>query len=307
MKLRVAICAAVAAAVLATCAIVFGFPSFAVSAASAAAGGGKESVSEAISEAQAKMVPQVSASALHEEGTLVVGIKQDVQLPMSTVDDSGSFQGLDIDLAADIADHLGLKVRFVSVEDAQDGFAQGCDLVMDMAEGEEDGISVVGTYAESALAVFGRNVDGTLTADKMSGKRVAVQMGSEAQSMMSHSTPSVTVAMAINLNDCFHMLEAGEADYVVCPAYQGAYLARYIAKVSFGGTVGSIASIGIGVDAANTELASAIANAETAAEQDGTYALIRSKWLGGMPHLDATTAISGFTFQSTSSALAAAA
>lgn len=96
----------------------------------------------------------------------------------------------------------------MSVEDAADGFSQGCDIVMDMTDGEEDGITIVGTYAESALGVFGRNVDGTVTADDMSGRRVAVQMGSEAHSELSRVTPSVTFAYATNLNDCFHMLEA---------------------------------------------------------------------------------------------------
>lgn len=307
MKLRIAVCAVAAVLACAVLAVVTGFPFAPLDAARSAFGGSEESVSEATAEAQAKMVPQVSAVALHEEGTLVVGIKQDVQLLMSIISDAGTFQGLDIDLASDIAQHLGLKVRFVSVEDAADGFSQGCDIVMDMTDGEEDGVSVVGTYAESALAAFGRNVDGTLTADQMGGKRVAVQMGSEAQSVMSHAEPSVTVAMAINLNDCFHMLEAGEADYVVCSAYQGAFLARYIAKISYGGTIGDIAKIGIGVEASNTELASAITNAEAAVEQDGTYGLIRQKWLDGVPHLDGTTAISGFTFQNASSAQADAA
>lgn len=220
MKLRIAICAAVAALACAVLAAASGLPF--VPFLEHAFGSDEESVAEAMSSAQAKMEPKVSASALHEEGTLTVGIKQDVQLPMSTVDDSGSFQGLDIDLAADIAEHLGLKIRYMSVEDAADGFSQGCDIVMDMTDGEEDGITIAGTYAESALGVFGRNVDGTVTADDMSGRRVAVQMGSEAHSELSRVTPSVTFAYATNLNDCFHMLEAGEADYAVCSAYQGA-------------------------------------------------------------------------------------
>lgn len=305
MKLRIAICAAVAALACAVLAAASGLPF--VSSLEHAFGGDEESVAEATSSAQAKMEPKVSASALHEEGTLTVGIKQDVQLPMSTVDDSGSFQGLDIDLAADIAEHLGLKIRYMSVEDAVDGFSQGCDIVMDMTDGEEDGITIVGTYAESALGVFGRNVDGTVTADDMSGRRVAVQMGSEAHSELSHVTPSVTFAYATNLNDCFHMLEAGEADYAVCSAYQGALLSRYIQKISYCGTIGDISKIGIGVEAANTELAAAVGDAEAEAEQDGTYELIRDKWLDGLPHLDGTTAISGFAAKQSSSALADAA
>ena len=102
MKLRIAICAAAAALACAVLAAASGLPF--VPFLEHAFGSDEESVAEAMSSAQAKMEPKVSTSALHEEGTLTVGIKQDVQLPMSTVDDSGSFQGLDIDLAADIAE-----------------------------------------------------------------------------------------------------------------------------------------------------------------------------------------------------------
>ena len=103
------------------------------------------------------------------------------------------------------------------------------------------------------------------------------------------------------------MLEAGEADYAVCSAYQGALLSRYIQKISYCGTIGDISKIGIGVEAANTELAAAVGDAEAAAEQDGTYELIREKWLDGLPHLDGTTAISGFAAEQSSFALADAA
>ena len=47
--------------------------------------------------------------------------------------------------------------------------------------------------------------------------------------------------------------------------------------------------------------------AEAEAEQDGTYELIRDKWLDGLPHLDGTTAISGFAAKQSPSALADAA
>lgn len=62
------------------------------------------------------------------------------------------------------------------------------------------------------------------------------------------------------------------------------------------------------MEAANTELAAAVGDAEAEAEQDGTYELIRDKWLdGSAPSRDGTTAISGFAAKQSPSALADAA
>lgn len=256
-------------------------------------GAGHMSVEDAEAAAQERLVPAVDASALKEEGTLTVGIKQDAQLPMAGTDSSGSMQGLDIDLASDVATKLGLKVRFERVDDAASALAGDCDLVMDVTDGEADGVATVGSYAETAYGVFGRNASGLATSDSMNGRRVAVQLGSAAQTALSKSGLAVQMAYASNINECFHMLEAGEADYAICGAYQGAYLAHSIDKVSFCGNVGEIGTVGIGVASSDTELIAAVQNALEEAESDGTYALIRARWLGGMDHLGKETEIAG--------------
>lgn len=256
------------------------------------AGTSHESVAAAEAEAADALKPQVSASALKEAGCLTVGIKTSGQLPMSS-SDSDVYQGLDIDLAACIADRLGLKVRYVPIDDAASALADTCDIVMDMVAGEADGVTVVGSYAETGYAFFGKNVSGTVSADQISGKRIAVQMGSGAQAELGNAGIDVVLAYATTVNECFHMLEAGEADYAFCGAYQGAYLSRYIGKVSFAGSVGTISAIGIGVGSGSQELASAVQNALTGAEGDGTYDLIRAQWLGGMAHLSAATEVLG--------------
>ena len=268
-------------------------------------GSGHMSVEDAEAAAQERLMPSVSSSALKEEGTLTVGIKQDVQLPMAGTDSSGSLQGLDIDLASDVATKLGLKVRFERVDDAVSALAGDCDLVMDVEGGEADGVAMVGSYAETAYGVFGRNASGLATSDSMNGKRVAVQLGSAAQSALSKSGLQVQMAYASNINECFHMLEAGEADYAVCGAYQGAYLARTIEKISFCGNVGEIGTLGIGVSSSDTELISAVQDALDEAESDGTYDLIRARWLGGMGHLGAATEVAGTEASSSGDAAAA--
>ena len=61
------------------------------------------------------LTPTISSPTIGQNGTLRVGIDADGGAPFVTSSSSASYAGLDVDMAAALADQLGLKLELVDV------------------------------------------------------------------------------------------------------------------------------------------------------------------------------------------------
>ncbi|MDY4014275.1 MAG: transporter substrate-binding domain-containing protein, partial [Parafannyhessea umbonata] len=211
-----------AAAALAACVALAG-----CSGPLSAFAGPKAGVGEALAAKTAALSPKVTSTI--SKGVLTVGIDtQDSMVPLYVGSSSGKAYGMDVDLASALADELGLKVRFVSVDDANPGLGTTCDVLMGAVDGQVGATTVVGDYAEQASAFFHKGDTGIAKVDDLSSKSVGVQTGSVSQTALSKTGLMMSVKTYDNLNAAFDALESGGVDYVLCDAYSGAYLsARY--------------------------------------------------------------------------------
>lgn len=236
---------------------------------------------------------RVADSALVTPGTLTVGLNDaTTSAPLVITGESGQVSGVEVDLAAAIAQELGLKVAYVSVGDPASAVGTSCDIVLGVkSTSKGSSYSVSGAYAESATAFF-RKGDGSLAvASDLSGKRLGLQTGSVSDTALRNTGLSASVQGYVNLNEAFDALEAGKVDFVLCDAYSGAFLSRSYKDVSFAGTLDSPVSLGFACSTSNAALQSATSDALSAVQGNGVYGIIRSRWVGGLPQLGPTSQV----------------
>lgn len=274
-----------AAAALAACVALAG-----CSGPLSAIAGPEASVGEALAAKTAALSPKVESTI--SKGVLTVGIDtQDGMVPLYVGSDSGRAYGMDVDLASALADELGLKVRFVSVDDANPGLGTTCDVLMGAVDGQVGATTVVGDYAEQASAFFHKGDTGIAKVDDLSSKSVGVQTGSVSQTALSKTGLMMSVKTYDNLNAAFDALESGGVDYVLCDAYSGAYLSARYEDVCLAGTLDAPKAQGIAVSSQNAELADAVKAAYDAVEKNGLMGLVRRRWVAGMDPLSASSQV----------------
>lgn len=274
-----------AAAALAACVALAG-----CSGPLSAIAGPETSVGEALAAKTAALSPKVDSTI--SKGVLTVGIDtQDGMVPLYVGSDSGRAYGMDVDLASALADELGLKVRFVSVDDANPGLGTTCDVLMGAVDGQVGATTVVGDYAEQASAFFHKGDTGIAKVDDLSSKSVGVQTGSVSQTALSKTGLMMSVKTYDNLNAAFDALESGGVDYVLCDAYSGAYLSARYEEVCLAGTLDAPKAQGIAVSSQNAELADAVKAAYDAVEKNGLMGLVRRRWVAGMDPLSASSQV----------------
>ena len=233
----------------------------------------------------------VDDSVLITPGTLTVGVNPNVSgVPLSCVED-GKLVGMDIDLGSALADDMGLKVKFVVVDGTAESLGTACDVVMDQAQDPNGAYKLSDVYGQSAVAVFHKGDMGVAKVEDLSSKNVAVQTGSVPESTLDQTGLTVNKKGYSTLNDAFADLDKGAVDFVLCDVYAGAYLAHVYDDIYFAGTLNAPTDAGVACANDNSVLSSAVAESLGNIKGNGVFDLLRSRWLGDLPVLDATTQI----------------
>lgn len=254
---------------------------------------GFPSVEEARAARRDELAPVVADTALKQAGTLTVGLPAAHGAPLAIFTEDGEATGISADIAHAVADELGISaVRFVSVSDVDSALAEQCDVVMGVEPDEGGSAQVLGSYAQSASAVFGRgDVTAPLDASSLAGASVGLQEGSVSAVLLDDYAVEVSRVHFPNLNEAFEALEAGEVSYVVCDAYAGAYLAGAYADIEFAGTLDDPVAVGVAVS--SPELASAVGGALETIQSNGVGDIARAIWVGDLPSLSTESRMTG--------------
>ncbi len=242
---------------------------------------------------QPALQPKVAPPVIATEGVLTVGA--DLSYPPFAGVDEGVNAGIDIDVAAAIAERLGLRLEIVDIKPNEMTAALNEGTVDIMLGGIAitdavlADVSTAGSYLIDGPGIFSvvgaESNPTTLTAGDLPGKRVAAQDGSPAFWKLEADYGEGFAASYPTLKAAFDALVAGEADVVVGDAAVGAYIARDYPSIAFAGQLGTAQPIGIAVKKDATELEAEIRGALDALAADGTLDTIRRKWLGDLPAL----------------------
>ena len=228
------------------------------------------------------MEPTVAPPVIAEEGVLRVGV--DTSKPPLAGSGSDRIIGLDVDIAAALADTMGLNLTIIDVgADPQGAIDTGTvDIVMgiDSSEASDYTFWMSQTYLPTAIAAFATSPSvGVPQPD--SGVKFAAQVSSKSAWSVTNEFGTDALVSTNSLADSFTDLENGTVEYVAADAIIGAYTAHgRDLDVSIVALLSQPSGYCIGVSAANVDLQTAITNALTDIIGGGIINIIEQKWLG---------------------------
>lgn len=244
-------------------------------------------------EKQPARAAKVSPPAVKTAGTLSVGV--DMSQPPFAGEDAGKKAGIDIDVAAAVAQKLGLIVEYVDVKpsDAATALAEGTvDMVMSvpLTDASLSTMSLAGSYIADGPAFFIATestapVTPYLTLDNVTAGDIAVQKKSLAYWKITGERGEQAVKVYPSLRDAISALDEGKTKVAAGDAIVGAYIARDFPNVHFVGQLSPADPLAVAVAADNATLSDSVRATLDGLVADGVIATIRRKWVGDLPEL----------------------
>lgn len=220
----------------------------------------------------------ISNSALKSSGTLRVGVNAS-NAPYAA-ESSGSIVGIDVDIAAALADELGLKLELVDVGSSVDtAFTKdNVDIVMGVAK-SNSAYWMSDSYMSSAVALF--SLTQNATAPTQSGSfSVAAQSSMSAWEVTDHYGESC-LRNSADLQGAFESLQTGSVNYVAADSTIGAYVVHSSSVEAYPvALLQDPSSYCIAAPTTNVELQKAVSEALSTLKNGGVISVIQKKWLG---------------------------
>lgn len=249
--------------------------------------------------AEPALAPRIAPPAIKRSGVLRVAIDPTQPPFAGTVD--GQTVGMDVDVAAAVAERLGLKLELVKLgwkEIPKAVANRTVDLglgAIPITEAILADVSVAGSYATDGVGLFAATATGTAESTAALGPggstaliqdaKVGCQEGSATQWFLESEFWEGFAKTYGTLREAFDALKAGEVDYVACDAFVGAYLARDYDSIAFIAALGEPTPLGALVAKDSPELETSVREVLDTMAADGTLAAIRAKWVGGLPEM----------------------
>lgn len=245
------------------------------------------------------LTPTVEPPVIAEAGVLKVGV--DLSYPPfgGTANDIAT--GIDVDVAAAIAERLGCQLRVVDVKPSALSSSLDGDTIdimlgaVPITDAVLADVASAGSYMIDGPAFFTvgaadvGSVDSsetaTVTLDEVAALRVGAQRESAAFWVLEREHGQGFVTVFDTLKEAFDALEAGDVDVVAGSATVGAYIARDYAGVVYAGQFGQAEPLGVAVAKDAMELEAAVREALDGMAADGVLGTIRRKWVGDLPVL----------------------
>ena len=240
----------------------------------------------------------VSSTALGTAGTLRAGVNASSAPLAGQTSSSSRIVGIDVDVAAYIADQLGCKVEIVDVgNDPASALSDGrVDIVLGVDSSSDDaGYWKTSSYLQSGVALFGTASESAIpTTD--SKPKIAAQASSKSSWRVTNLFGDDSLVVQNDLKSAFDALEKGSARYVAADAVIGTYVAHtndYTDKII--ALLQDPSGYCIAVAEKNTELQGAITSAVDKLVKGGVMDVIESKWLGAPIDLNNITVVKAAT------------
>lgn len=231
----------------------------------------------------------ISNSALKSSGTLRVGVNAS-NAPYAA-ESSGSIVGIDVDIAAALADELGLKLELVDVGSSVDtAFTKdNVDIVMGVAK-SNSAYWMSDSYMSSAVALF--SLTQNATAPTQSGSfSVAAQSSSMSAWEVTDHYGESCLRNSADLQGAFESLQTGSVNYVAADSTIGAYVVHSSVEAYPVALLQDPSSYCIAAPTTNVELQKAVSEALSTLKNGGVISVIQKKWLGDLADISALKVI----------------
>ena len=237
----------------------------------------------------------VPATALGKDGTLRVGVNASSAPLAGQTSSSSRIVGIDVDVAAYIADQLGLKVEIVDVgNDPATALEEGkvdVALGVDSSAETETSYWLSSPYLETGVALFGSiNENSVPTPD--SKPKIAAQASSKSSWRVTNLFGDESLVTENDLKSAFEAVTGGTARYVAADAVIGTYVSysnNYDDKIV--ALLQDPSGYCAAVAESNSELQTAVGAAVTGMVSGGMMDVIQNKWLGAPIQLGSITVV----------------
>jgi len=245
--------------------------------------------------AEPEVAPKVVPPAVKEAGILRAGV--DLSYPPFAGTDNGKQAGLDIDVAAALAEQLGLTLKIVNVTPAEaaTALADGTvDVVFSIGFSDAGlaNTSLAGSYLTDAPSFFvgtdsTASVEPSLTLDTLQTGKIAVQSESTAYWKLASELGTGPLVVFPTLREAITAADTHKVDLAAGDAIVAGYIIRDFPNVHFAGQLEPAVPLGVGVLPENADLQTAVRGALDALAADRVLDAIRTKWVGQLPELAA--------------------
>jgi len=243
--------------------------------------------------AEPKPAPKVAPPAVKEAGVLRAGV--DLSYPPFAGTDNGKQAGLDIDVAAALAEQLGLTLKILNVKpsEAATALADGtADVVFSIGFSDAGlaNTSLAGSYLTDAPSFFmgtdtTASIEPSITLSTLRATKIAVQSESAAYWKLASELGTETLVVFPTLREAITAADTHEVDLAAGDAIVAGYIIRDFPNVHLAGQLEPAVPIGVGVLPDNADLQTAVRGALDALAADRVLDAIRAKWVGQLPEL----------------------
>ena len=234
------------------------------------------------SEAPALEKAQLTAPTISENGVLKVGVNTS-QSPLAGMGAS-KIIGIDVDIAAALADSLGLKLQIVDTGSTPSKSLSNGDVDVAFGVDKSDapsGVKLTDAYLPTAVVYFKKAGASSAALTSESSPKIGVQGSSKSAWSASNSFGTNNLVSSSDLAGAFQSLASGTVDYVAADAVIGMYAANKAnVNVEIAALGSELSGYCVAMTETNTALVSEISTALANLVSDGTIATIQSKWLG---------------------------
>lgn len=240
--------------------------------------------------------PKVTPPVIAHAGVLRAAV--DLTYPPFGGTIKGQKVGLDVDVAAAVAEQLGLKLELVGATPASAAAlvnSRTVDIVLggltvDSAVASQ--IAFSGTYVADAPGLFGSK-GATVSPDAIGTKRIAVQRESLSYWILLDTYGEAPLVVVASFDEALKAVVAKKADVAAGDALVGAYMLRGYPTLAYAGQIDSAYPLGIGVSQANPKLETQVRTALDKLASQGVLETLRRKWIGDLPPFKVTAASEG--------------
>ena len=230
-----------------------------------------------------KPTPKVTSPTISKDGVLVVGVNTENAPMAGKAGSSGKIVGIDVDIAAAIADDMGLTLEIVDigVDDVGAVKNKKVDIVLGMDSANADAeIWKSTSYLNTGVALFG--LDESAKAPEAGAvPKVGAQSASMSAWAVSNEYGADALVSQSDLSTAFTALKDGSVNYVAADAVIGSYAAHAVIP---GSTIVAMMQKPTGYSiaclASNAELQKQLVSTYDKISRNGVLEVIKSKWLG---------------------------
>ena len=241
-------------------------------------------------EVKKTLTPKLANNATIHSGILTVGINAS-NSPYGGSNGSNQTVGLDVDVAAAIAEELGLQLQIVDVKSSgRNALTNGqVDLALGMTKsGTSDKISYTGSYISDGPALFclkgnePQSIEAVASAAAAGDAKILVQADTTSAMKVQESIGIDKIVAVPTIQEAFEALQRGDQKYLVADAVIGDYFARNYDNVVRSGFLGAdcVTPIYGVMMSSNTELSKGVSDAVNTISKNGVLRVITAKWLG---------------------------